>query len=102
MFVMPENHHGGGGATPVDEVECGVCSRKIEDDDEMSESSCNHFFHKHCLDVWIACRRTTCPSCHDSLAKMGGARMVDGWEVLYFDYCNAIQDGGDYGSWWLR
>ncbi|KAL4584347.1 hypothetical protein LXL04_008946 [Taraxacum kok-saghyz] len=104
--VQPENHHhgGGGGAALFDEVECGVCSRKIEDDDEMRESRCNHFFHKHCLDVWVTCRRTTCPLCHDNLAKIDGGHgrtIIGGWEVLYFDYCNACPDG-DYGSWWLR
>ncbi|CAI9281714.1 unnamed protein product [Lactuca saligna] len=103
MVSLPEDHyhHGGGSAASFDEVECGVCSRKIEDDDEMRESRCNHFFHRHCLDVWIACRRTTCPLCHDSLTKIDGGRMIGDWEVLYFDYCNARSDS-DYGSWWLR
>lgn len=50
-----------------EEVECAVCLRKIEDDDETRELRCDHLFHISCLDSWFSHRHTTCPLCRDDL-----------------------------------
>ncbi|CAO2828874.1 unnamed protein product [Amaranthus hypochondriacus] len=43
-------------------VECCVCLCKFEDEEEVSELSCKHFFHKNCLDKWFN-QHSTCPLC---------------------------------------
>lgn len=44
-------------------VECCVCLCKFEPEEEVSELSCRHFFHKGCLDKWFHNKRSTCPLC---------------------------------------
>ena len=43
--------------------ECCVCLNGFEANQEVSELSCNHFFHRGCLDRWFRNKRTTCPLC---------------------------------------
>lgn len=43
--------------------ECCVCLCGFEADEEVSELSCKHFFHKNCLDKWFHNKHTTCPLC---------------------------------------
>lgn len=43
--------------------ECCVCLSRFEADEEVSELSCNHFFHKGCLQKWFDNQHTTCPLC---------------------------------------
>ncbi|XP_047958805.1 probable E3 ubiquitin-protein ligase XERICO [Salvia hispanica] len=50
--------YGGGPA-----AECCVCLCRFEADEEVSELSCKHFFHKACLDKWFHNRHITCPLC---------------------------------------
>ncbi|OAY34460.1 probable E3 ubiquitin-protein ligase XERICO [Manihot esculenta] len=51
-----------GGAT----VECCVCLCRFEADEEVSELSCKHFFHKGCLDKWFDNKHSTCPLCRST------------------------------------
>lgn len=44
-------------------VECCVCLCGFEADEEVSELSCKHFFHKGCLEKWFHNNHTTCPLC---------------------------------------
>ncbi|KAK9903856.1 hypothetical protein M0R45_021729 [Rubus argutus] len=44
-------------------VECCVCLCGFEAEQEVSELSCNHFFHKGCLDKWFHNHHPTCPLC---------------------------------------
>jgi hypothetical protein len=53
-----------------EEVECAVCMRKIEDDDETRDLRCDHLFHISCLDRWLAHHHTTSPLCHNDLASL--------------------------------
>ncbi|KAI3467599.1 hypothetical protein Pfo_024262 [Paulownia fortunei] len=52
---------GGGDWPPA--VECCVCLCRFEADEEVSELSCKHFFHKGCLDKWFDNQHITCPLC---------------------------------------
>nr|AEG64816.1 RING-H2 type zinc finger [Avicennia marina] len=53
---------GDGGYWPP-AVECCVCLSRFEADEEVSELSCKHFFHKGCLDKWFDNQNITCPLC---------------------------------------
>lgn len=44
-------------------MECCVCLCGFEADEEVSELSCKHFFHKGCLEKWFDNKHTTCPLC---------------------------------------
>ncbi|KAL0336080.1 UNVERIFIED_CONTAM: E3 ubiquitin-protein ligase [Sesamum radiatum] len=44
-------------------VECCVCLCRFEAEEEVSELSCKHFFHKGCLDKWFDNQHITCPLC---------------------------------------
>ncbi|XP_059448497.1 probable E3 ubiquitin-protein ligase XERICO [Corylus avellana] len=44
-------------------MECCVCLCGFEADEEVSELSCKHFFHKGCLNKWFDNKHTTCPLC---------------------------------------
>ncbi|GLU03151.1 hypothetical protein SLE2022_203670 [Rubroshorea leprosula] len=49
---------GGGGW-----AECCVCLCRFGAEEEVSELSCKHFFHKGCLDKWFDNKNSTCPLC---------------------------------------
>ncbi|XP_050373496.1 probable E3 ubiquitin-protein ligase XERICO [Argentina anserina] len=42
---------------------CCVCLCGFEAEQEVSELSCKHFFHKGCLEKWFNNDHTTCPLC---------------------------------------
>ncbi|KAE8665013.1 hypothetical protein F3Y22_tig00112699pilonHSYRG00019 [Hibiscus syriacus] len=42
---------------------CCVCLCGFQADEEVSELSCKHFFHKGCLDKWFNNMHSTCPLC---------------------------------------
>ncbi|XP_068325610.1 probable E3 ubiquitin-protein ligase XERICO [Pyrus communis] len=45
-------------------TECCVCLCGFEAEQEVSELSCKHFFHKSCLEKWFDHNSsTTCPLC---------------------------------------
>ncbi|CAN1295473.1 Probable E3 ubiquitin-protein ligase XERICO [Linum perenne] len=44
-------------------AECCVCLCGFEDEEEVSELSCKHFFHKGCLQKWFDNHHMTCPLC---------------------------------------
>ncbi|CAN0929344.1 Probable E3 ubiquitin-protein ligase XERICO [Linum grandiflorum] len=46
---------------------CCVCLCGFEDDEEVSELSCKHFFHKGCLQKWFDNRHVTCPLCRSMM-----------------------------------
>ncbi|EXB82546.1 E3 ubiquitin-protein ligase RHA2A [Morus notabilis] len=50
-------------STNTSTSECCVCFCGFEADEEVSELSCKHFFHKNCLDKWFHNKHTTCPLC---------------------------------------
>ncbi|XVE74951.1 hypothetical protein DITRI_Ditri12bG0059600 [Diplodiscus trichospermus] len=44
-------------------LECCVCLCGFKEEDEVSELSCKHFFHKSCLEKWFDNNHSTCPLC---------------------------------------
>ncbi|GMN41557.1 hypothetical protein TIFTF001_010789 [Ficus carica] len=42
---------------------CGAKTSADIDEEDVSELSCKHFFHKVCLDKWFDNKHTTCPLC---------------------------------------
>lgn len=55
------------GGEGISEVECCVCLCGFEGDEEVSELSCKHFFHKGCLEKWFRNRHSTCPLCRSRI-----------------------------------
>ncbi|XP_021292998.1 probable E3 ubiquitin-protein ligase XERICO [Herrania umbratica] len=53
----------GSGSGRANTVECCVCLCGFEADEEVSELSCKHFFHKGCLEKWFDNKHSTCPLC---------------------------------------
>ncbi|KAI3447264.1 hypothetical protein Pfo_003929 [Paulownia fortunei] len=51
------------------DVSCAVCLNRLRKKSQVWElSNCNHVFHKHCLERWLAYdNRSTCPLCRASL-----------------------------------
>jgi len=49
-------------AKTLKKTECGICTDAFCNGDELSALPCAHFFHKKCLDPWLA-RANTCPFC---------------------------------------
>lgn len=52
-----------GGGSGFGSMECCVCLCGFEADEEVSELSCKHFFHKGCLEKWFVHKHATCPLC---------------------------------------
>ncbi|KAF3431188.1 hypothetical protein FNV43_RR25918 [Rhamnella rubrinervis] len=53
----------GCGGSGLGLTECCVCLCGFEADEEVSELSCKHFFHKGCLEKWFDNKHITCPLC---------------------------------------
>ncbi|OVA20816.1 zinc finger protein [Macleaya cordata] len=49
------------------EIEEILPNEGFEGDEEVSELSCKHFFHKRCLEKWLDHKHSTCPLCRSSL-----------------------------------
>ncbi|CAA2938971.1 probable E3 ubiquitin-protein ligase XERICO [Olea europaea var. sylvestris] len=58
---------GGAGGSIWPTMECCVCLCRFEGDEEVSELSCKHFFHKVCLEKWFENQHTTCPLCRSTM-----------------------------------
>ncbi|GFQ01730.1 probable E3 ubiquitin-protein ligase xerico [Phtheirospermum japonicum] len=82
-----------------DSAECAVCLCKIDDDDEVRELRCDHFFHRVCLDRWLGYGHMTCPVCRNRLKLPPLAPEIHR-ELVVFDF---YADGyGGRERWWLR
>ena len=51
---------------------CCICLTKYEDDDELRELPCSHFFHTECVDKWLKIN-ASCPLCKFEIGGGGGA-----------------------------
>nr|ACU17981.1 unknown [Glycine max] len=50
-------------------LECAVCLTDFTDKDALRLlPKCNHVFHPHCIDSWLACH-VTCPVCRANLSQ---------------------------------
>jgi hypothetical protein len=48
------------------ESDCTICMEKIEKNTSVYKISCNHEFHKQCLDKWLK-EKFECPTCRSSI-----------------------------------
>ncbi|CAA2967162.1 E3 ubiquitin- ligase RHA2B-like [Olea europaea subsp. europaea] len=83
----------------ISTVECAVCLCRIDDGDEIRELSCNHLFHRVCLDRWLGCGHVTCPLCRNNV-KPPRLAVDSHQEVILIDFCAARSR--DRCTWWLR
>ncbi|GAA0155159.1 hypothetical protein LIER_12947 [Lithospermum erythrorhizon] len=56
-------------------IKCSVCLSEIEEGDEVRQLSCDHLFHRECLDRWLGYGNVTCPLCR-SCVKMPQQRVL--------------------------
>ncbi|KAL3532408.1 hypothetical protein ACH5RR_005929 [Cinchona calisaya] len=49
---------------------CCICLTKYEDDDELRELPCSHFFHTECVDKWLKIN-ASCPLCKYEIGGRG-------------------------------
>jgi Ring finger domain len=48
---------------PLPTESCAICLEYLEDDDDIRELRCRHYFHQPCIDQWLTARRGQCPLC---------------------------------------
>ena len=48
---------------PLPTESCAICLEFLEDDDDVRELRCRHYFHQPCIDQWLTARRGQCPLC---------------------------------------
>lgn len=49
-------------------MDCVICLKNIEDEDKY-KLSCNHdYFHKECIEKWLAIK-STCPLCRENVIQ---------------------------------
>lgn len=79
-------------------VECIVCLSQVEEGEEVKELTCNHIFHRVCLERWVGFGHVTCPLCRrllkSSTIELGKYTVV----YKFGELCS--RDKRD--SWWLR
>lgn len=57
----------GNGSGCCSTMDCCVCLCRFEAEEEVSELSCKHFFHKGCLEKWFDNKHSSCPLCRSIL-----------------------------------
>ena len=43
-------------------IECAICLENYEEEDDIVVLPCHHYYHKNCLEEWIA-HNGSCPMC---------------------------------------
>jgi hypothetical protein len=54
------------------ELLCSICLINIENDNELIQLRCSHFFHCTCIDEWLQSKKfmsNQCPICRDYIVK---------------------------------
>ncbi|KAG9151898.1 hypothetical protein Leryth_002169 [Lithospermum erythrorhizon] len=69
-------------------VECCVCLSEIEEGDETREISCDHLFHRECLDRWIGYGNITCPLCRNCVRMPSRTQLFPEFHQELFLYNN--------------
>ncbi|CAI9775174.1 unnamed protein product [Fraxinus pennsylvanica] len=83
-------------------VECAVCLCRIDDWDEVIELSCNHLYHRVCLERWLGYGHRTCSLCRYNLKPpqlVAEHHLLE--EVILINFC-ATRSRDDRRTWWLR
>jgi len=50
---------------------CAICFEFFEDNDDVRELQCPHYFHQPCIDQWLTDRRAQCPLCKQDCVNSG-------------------------------
>ncbi|CAK1361102.1 E3 ubiquitin-protein ligase [Cercospora beticola] len=53
------------GASDMDEngeAQCSICFEAVEQEEQVTELPCKHWFHHECVSLWLI-KRNTCPIC---------------------------------------
>ncbi|CBI16789.3 unnamed protein product, partial [Vitis vinifera] len=61
------SHSSGTGTGWCSSMDCCVCLCRFEAEEEVSELSCKHFFHKGCWEKWFDNKHSSCPLCRSIL-----------------------------------
>lgn len=51
--------------------ECAICLTSFQSGVEINHLSCDHIFHRACIENWLSYWNTTCPLCRDELMSCG-------------------------------
>ncbi|CAI9756123.1 unnamed protein product [Fraxinus pennsylvanica] len=81
-------------------VECAVCLCRIDDGDEIRELSCNHLFHRACLDRWLGYGHVTCPLCRNNVKPPPQLAADSHQEAILINFY--ATRSMDHCTWWLR
>jgi hypothetical protein len=46
---------------------CSVCLNTLEEGEQIRELSCEHLYHKECIDPWLTGEKNTCPVCRKEI-----------------------------------
>jgi len=55
----------------IEDEGCVICMNNYQDENVVTELPCNHFFHQHCINIWLE-NHNTCPMCRAEVPD-------DGW-----------------------
>ncbi|KAK6941568.1 Zinc finger, RING-type [Dillenia turbinata] len=58
-------------AISVEDSVCCICLTRYEDNDELRELPCTHFFHTSCVDKWLKIN-ASCPLCKYEVGQKNG------------------------------
>lgn len=65
--------------TPDFPVSCPICIKLINFANLNKHYQCipcGHFFHKKCLDPWLAIKHNDCPLCRDKIYKLNSSNPI--------------------------
>jgi len=54
------------GADDSDGIDCAICLDELEEGDAVRKLTCDHLFHKECIDPWLLDHHN-CPLCKDDI-----------------------------------
>eukprot|EP00741_Cyanophora_paradoxa_P003635 tig00000093_g3532.t1 len=63
------------GLMPEEDASCVMCMEAYEPGAELRQLPCRHFFHRGCIDRWLAIKRT-CPLCLHDITETHPAAVV--------------------------
>eukprot|EP00741_Cyanophora_paradoxa_P012910 tig00020629_g12466.t1 len=53
---------------PAEDANCVMCLEAYEAGVELRQLPCSHYFHRKCIDTWLAIKRT-CPLCREDVSR---------------------------------
>lgn len=59
---------------------CAICLVELEEDEQIRELGCGHFFHVDCVDPWLL-NKQTCPLCKEDVLARAEAAATSGHQT---------------------